>query len=640
MMASKRHRSGSNDIQPRCDAIRPKTVSAPNDSEVEEVTNVEYKPELEQHNRPIIEKDLIYNRRLKEGEARILVLSPGSGSDEIKCELKIDESLPYDALSYQWGGQEDNKLILLQNVHFAVTKNLAEALRYLRCPRSERLLWVDAICINQYDKEEKEVQVQSMHLIYEKANKVIAWLGPPSDAINWAFDSMDMVPSELQVGVPVTVVIRGYGEEALDDETSDDDNPFGELMACTYWSRAWIVQEIMCAKSLFIQCGHRVQPYDRLENAFPPGQSASAEVIPANSEMGRTCYQGEDEVKIVRRGFQMLSSKQYLDYFLDRECGLRHDNIYAFLYLLRNDVKQRRPNYQCDIRELVFKTFLKIIESTQSLHIIIIKGRQKPPCNREEAWQLDMPSWCPYLATPYQCRPIEVKNGPNLFAEKAVSSIVEKRLQIRGFVIGRVARTISQRIPPKVRGSIGWDPADVERELNHYRKCLALGLKGVPKDNESRGTSMMATTRTLLVAGQGEDHHFLEPWKSSFRDLDEQDGMFLRKILKNRISRSVCSFRLDLAVKKALKASEAAPSTKINRIALVPHTAHEGDEICVILGCSTPVVLRKIGEQYLVLGEAYIDTTSMGKFKVSVRLRDFLLQGKIDLKDKEDKDES
>ncbi|KAH6852765.1 heterokaryon incompatibility, partial [Alternaria alternata] len=84
----------------------------------------------------------------------------------------------FEALSYVWGSQEDLKQIMCNNVSLSVTKNLFEALTALRDDVDEdRYLCVDAVCINQNDSAEKAVQVRNMLTIYEKAARVIAWLG-------------------------------------------------------------------------------------------------------------------------------------------------------------------------------------------------------------------------------------------------------------------------------------------------------------------------------------------------------------------------------------------------------------------------------------------------------------------------------
>jgi hypothetical protein len=59
----------------------------------------------------------------------------------------------------------------------AITKNLHDALLRLRLPTQPRLVWTDAICINQEDIEERGSQVKLMGDIYRFADSVVIWLG-------------------------------------------------------------------------------------------------------------------------------------------------------------------------------------------------------------------------------------------------------------------------------------------------------------------------------------------------------------------------------------------------------------------------------------------------------------------------------
>lgn len=72
----------------------------------------------------------------------------------IECELfetnlNEVEGIPYEALSYVWGNKESGERIWVDGCQFTVTENLCEALSNLRQPREDRLLWIDAICIDQ-----------------------------------------------------------------------------------------------------------------------------------------------------------------------------------------------------------------------------------------------------------------------------------------------------------------------------------------------------------------------------------------------------------------------------------------------------------------------------------------------------------
>lgn len=112
-------------------------------------------------------------------EIRILRLDLTERDDIISGRLikaSLLEELEYTALSYCWGDESVMTNAMLNGTPIPVTVNLDKALRYLR-QRKTKLVWVDAICINQSDLTEKSLQVRNMKQIYHQATTTIAWLG-------------------------------------------------------------------------------------------------------------------------------------------------------------------------------------------------------------------------------------------------------------------------------------------------------------------------------------------------------------------------------------------------------------------------------------------------------------------------------
>ena len=121
---------------------------------------------------------------------RLLTLLPGSFEDDIHVRLHpvetgSHESPRYHALSYVWGSTDTNDHVLVdsgESQHsLPITRNLYVALQHLRHSSASRTMWVDAVCINQNDIEERNDQVSRMAHIYKLAEKVILWLGPAED---------------------------------------------------------------------------------------------------------------------------------------------------------------------------------------------------------------------------------------------------------------------------------------------------------------------------------------------------------------------------------------------------------------------------------------------------------------------------
>lgn len=124
---------------------------------------------------------------------RILRLLPGRWLDNIYCELQtvsLDDNPAYHALSYVWGNPQDTGLITVNGSPFQATKNLITALRRLRSSIHLKVFWVDAVCINQLDTNEKTSQLGMMARIYKSAADVQVFLGESG--------VLDLIPHEQQ----------------------------------------------------------------------------------------------------------------------------------------------------------------------------------------------------------------------------------------------------------------------------------------------------------------------------------------------------------------------------------------------------------------------------------------------------------
>ena len=109
----------------------------------------------------------------------------------------------YEALSYVWGTSGEQKSIYIGNDRMDVTPNLHTALLHLRDASFPRILWIDAVCINQEDDREKELQIQSMAPIYGVAKKVIVWLGEAADDSGDAFEILRAVAQNINIKIQI-----------------------------------------------------------------------------------------------------------------------------------------------------------------------------------------------------------------------------------------------------------------------------------------------------------------------------------------------------------------------------------------------------------------------------------------------------
>jgi hypothetical protein len=112
--------------------------------------------------------------------ARVLDLAPGEPAEPLRGSLRrmsVSNPGPFEALSYVWGRNHVPDTIICDDKTLPITSSVAVALRRLRSTTDTRTIWVDQVCINQQDLVERSQQVRHMNSIYQKASRVLVWLG-------------------------------------------------------------------------------------------------------------------------------------------------------------------------------------------------------------------------------------------------------------------------------------------------------------------------------------------------------------------------------------------------------------------------------------------------------------------------------
>lgn len=177
-------------------------------------------------------------------EVRLVAILPGADGDDVHCKLihvPLYAELQWEALSYTWGGESEQKQIHLNGSPFLVRKNLHCALLALRREDTTRFIWIDAICINQEDNDEKSREVQRMRHVYGEASGVVVWLGDAADNSDIA---MDLATRQTLGNVL-------FGDDA-------QWSALGRLVCRPWWKRVWCLQELACSKEgPIVLCGNR-----------------------------------------------------------------------------------------------------------------------------------------------------------------------------------------------------------------------------------------------------------------------------------------------------------------------------------------------------------------------------------------------
>jgi hypothetical protein len=280
---------------------------------------------------------------------RLVHLLPGHLQDPVKCTLhaiSLHQVADAEALSYRWGSTLASRTIDINGTDFVVKENLYQALVHLRLIDSQRVLWIDAICINQKDVHERNHQVQQMADIYSQARLVIAWLGPEAETSQAALQFLAYCYHRPRNRRELT---ENPGWDALEDLYQRD-----------YWKRVWIVQEICLAREVIIVCGNTRVPWTYVTELrksrmhcwtqyLSKGERGFMRSLLARIDHARETHQ--------KKGGCILWT--LLESFEESECQEIHDRIYGFLGLASDYYNEGLP---VDYTRSVSQLYRDVIE--------------------------------------------------------------------------------------------------------------------------------------------------------------------------------------------------------------------------------------------------------------------------------------
>lgn len=199
---------------------------------------------------------------------RLLRLFSGQRHNDPTCELFEAEIMPtlgrvhrvvnghvteqivkYEALSWSWGSDPQDSRILIRQLDrqtkMRAAPGLVWALKYLTDSNQDRILWVDAICIDQSSVDEKNHQVQMMSQIYSYAEKVCVWLGLQT---SYSQTAIKFIKEDI-------LKLHQFDELCSNKANAEKWQSLLRLMQRQWFFRRWVVQEIALAQDAEIYCG-------------------------------------------------------------------------------------------------------------------------------------------------------------------------------------------------------------------------------------------------------------------------------------------------------------------------------------------------------------------------------------------------
>ena len=218
---------------------------------------------------------------INDWQSRVLLLQPGHSNDVLVADLlvidlvhpncavlhKQQQKILYEAISYFWGEPSYRENILMNSESYPITDSAAQALRHFRLVAGARYLWLDALCIDQCNVEERSMQVANMLAIFARAERVLIWLGEQSNETRAVIDYIEEHGirgwRRLHVDAKrssATHYPHTYFDRSMllmPEETKMRRLLKGlqDLLDRPWFRRVWVRQEVWAAQKLSISCG-------------------------------------------------------------------------------------------------------------------------------------------------------------------------------------------------------------------------------------------------------------------------------------------------------------------------------------------------------------------------------------------------
>lgn len=352
--------------------------------------------------------DSLYDALPDDGDTiRLLQLSRDSRSHTLRARLirtRLSHSPSYYAISYEWRRpiQADSTDTSCQSAHMilngrgvTIQPNLYDFLMRLEAQHHHVPLWVDALCIDQVNNEEKSKQVSLMGDIYHKAGRVLVWLGRESQGSGnllrliggrSVYQLMDVHSSDVCMdaakhpGITTTYhLMYGKASDICTHATNNLGNTKAvwHLLRRPYWTRAWIIQEIVLAHDVILFCGDQcVDLRDTASLLFNNNHNECTAFgkihrhrmvrqTAIDRRMGR--YEDE-EMRTETRGVDRILSRisdaarlpRLLETYEHTECSIPHDKVYSLLSFSRfsrDGMPELKADYRLTSSQLFFQAF-------------------------------------------------------------------------------------------------------------------------------------------------------------------------------------------------------------------------------------------------------------------------------------------
>ncbi|VTT72411.1 unnamed protein product [Fusarium fujikuroi] len=588
---------------------------------------------------------------LHDDEIRLLRLGAHANLSFKRVSLTDPARPSFVALSYVWGDLNDTLPLTVSGETIAATRNLHHVLDCLFASGFGELLWIDALCIDQQNREERASQVAMMGDIYSRARYVLAFLSPQSEPFNLGLDYIEATARDTMIhfdpSISPHLTVQGFN--ASDKPLQDSIISF---FAAPWWTRVWTVQEFLLAKKVIFRCGDRLidsvivrkvcRAWIDHENSCcwaarrPIDGSAHGFLdIPSEINGGLTIYTATLRMKHLMD--MLVPGKLYTEDFLAgislfrvRHCSDPRDRAFGYFGLRSPGLDMKREisvDYNMPVADLYKILAVTLIERSQTLDVLSHVLHESEIRKRTEGLPSWVPDWDATIDDRYHLTYTERTNTiRNCYASGNMKP--EWRMQDSGHVITpglQIAKI--QETAPGYPSIIPGSTLGGKTVISEWRRLAGLSVYSdvSPIDMPSCNERERAFENTLSGGfvsmkwpkGSLEYSKAYHAWLEWFVSSEVALAKSCKQVIQD----------FDELIRQTSERRRFIV-TSDGQLGFCPERCEKGDVIMIIPGGKVPYVLRKTEDvkctlrRYRLLGDAFINGVMEGQ-KISPSMSQF-----------------
>ncbi|KAI0103551.1 heterokaryon incompatibility protein-domain-containing protein [Daldinia grandis] len=520
------------------------------------------------------------HRRIADHHIRLFMLFPGEICSPLtgmifECS-SIERGGPYRTLSYEWGPNNAaaQHRLWTADGFLSLHDSLNTALRRLRHETSPTVLWVDAICINQEDEDEKARQILMLPKIFQNATRTMAFLGASTQSDGAIKTLLQITAKEACDSAsgnnwpeglpPVPLSWAARSTPQLDDPIWPCIARFSES---AWFRRVWMVQEVVISPRISIVCGNWTANWNDIYRAMDLVEEEQGSSLGAWSSSWQP-FMTLSYLRVHEAHRQRYTLLTLLDTFRHVDSTLRRDRYFALIGLACGGNEEAfKPDYRKSImfEEIACRFGCDFVNDGKGMDLLYRAGLG-PNSDR-------FPSWLPDLTVPgtstLHDREVNYRASGNL---EGWSGWLEGNvLAIYGCHVDEIV-SISKHSNSKKAKERAQYFKDVDSMVDYLSCFYAPERLEELKWQVPVADALRPTTVALVDLSMHDSY-------KAFREILRKAEFKRSKAHDSLLSGSISDWRF--------------VTTKQNHCGIVPGTAQVGDHVSILSGGNIPFLLRK-----------------------------------------------